>query len=46
MPDQATHSLDVDALVFDVGGVFVIPHPDPIAQVLADRNNRLGSVTQ
>jgi putative hydrolase of the HAD superfamily len=34
MPDLPIQSLDADAVVFDVGGVFLIPHPDPISELL------------
>jgi putative hydrolase of the HAD superfamily len=27
--------LDADAFIFDVGGVFLIPHPEPVTQALA-----------
>ncbi|MGE3272577.1 MAG: HAD family hydrolase [Chloroflexota bacterium] len=35
MADQPVQRLDVDALIFDVGGVFLIPHPEPVTQLLA-----------
>lgn len=38
IPEQAAQtsmpSLDADALVFDVGGVFVIPHAEPVTRLL------------
>jgi putative hydrolase of the HAD superfamily len=36
MPETTTTdaTLDADALIFDVGGVFIIPHADPIVQLL------------
>ena len=27
---------DIDAVVFDMGGVFMIPGPEPMAEILAD----------
>lgn len=39
MSDQPAQSqtppLDADALIFDVGGVFLIPHPEPVSQLLS-----------
>ena len=29
-----TQPMDADALIFDVGGVFLIPHPEPLNQLL------------
>ncbi|MCC7369633.1 MAG: HAD family hydrolase [Chloroflexi bacterium] len=34
MVDLPVQAVDADALIFDVGGVFLIPHPEPVAEML------------